>query len=131
MEAPGKLARGAWLGEASEPPVEGTIDTEFASAMRERRPDCAFFCRFFIRCSPEEAEREAMLKLSFKAKVFALSVMGIVVTGVILFGAVCIQRQQLHQRVAAALNAQGREECAKIAQSVYLMLRTNHEKLQK
>ncbi len=72
-----------------------------------------------------------MLKLSFKAKVFALSGMGIVVTGLILFGAVCIQRQQLHQRVTAELNAQGGEECAKIAKSVYLMLRTNHGKLQK
>ncbi len=72
-----------------------------------------------------------MLKLSFKAKVFALSGMGIVVTGLILFGAVCIQRQQLHQRVTAELTAQGREECGKIAASVYLMLRTNHGRLQK
>ncbi|NLS94692.1 MAG: HAMP domain-containing protein [Planctomycetaceae bacterium] len=70
-----------------------------------------------------------MLKLSFKAKVFALSVAGILVTGLILFGAVWIQRHELYTRVTAELNAQGQEECAKIAQSVYLMLRTNQEKL--
>ena len=72
-----------------------------------------------------------MLRLSFKAKVFTLSIMGIVMTGLILLGAVYFQRQRLHEQVTGELNTQGREECAKIAQSVYLMIRTNHEKMQK
>ena len=72
-----------------------------------------------------------MLRLSFKAKVFTLSIMGIVMTGVILLTAVWLQRQRLHEHVTAELSTQGREECGKIAQSVYLMIRTNHEKMQK
>ena len=72
-----------------------------------------------------------MPHLSFKVKIFALSVMGILMTGLILFGAVWVQRQALQERVTAELNTQGREECAKMAQAVYLMLRTNQEKLQK
>ncbi|MBN2476870.1 MAG: Cache 3/Cache 2 fusion domain-containing protein, partial [Pirellulales bacterium] len=72
-----------------------------------------------------------MLQVNFKTKVFALSVLGIVATGLILLAAVWLQRQTLHEQVTAELNAQGQQECTKIAQSVYLMLRTNHEKLKK
>jgi methyl-accepting chemotaxis protein len=69
--------------------------------------------------------------MSFKSKVLGLSVMGIVLTGAIIIAVVLLQKGQLREQVSEEVDKLGREECAKVAKDVWLMLRVSNEKLQK
>jgi methyl-accepting chemotaxis protein len=68
--------------------------------------------------------------MSFKTKVLGLSVMGLAVTNVIIIAVLLFQKGRLDTQIDEELDNFGREECAKIAKDVYLMLRINNEVLQ-
>jgi len=56
---------------------------------------------------------------------------GILLVGIIPLAGIEFRRGQLRDEVLDELNALGRSECTKVAKSVYLMLRAQHEKLKK
>ncbi len=68
--------------------------------------------------------------MSFKFKVLGLSVMGIVLTGVIITTAVSLQKGQLRSQVTEEVDKLGRGECSKIAKDVWLMLRAHQASLE-
>jgi len=70
-------------------------------------------------------------RFGFKGKVFLLSLLGIVLTAVVTLGGIWLQRGHLREQVRQEVDKMGREECAKIAKNVYLMLQVSHGKLQK
>ena len=65
--------------------------------------------------------------MNFRTKMYCLSTSGIIVTGLISFGVVFYERGQLGSEIRKEVDAQGREECAKIAKDVYLMLQMEDE----
>ena len=69
--------------------------------------------------------------MSFRTKVLGLSVMGILMSAAIVVVVVMLQRERLRTELTTEVDQLGQQECAKIAKDVYLMLRTNHEKLKK
>ncbi len=69
--------------------------------------------------------------MSYKAKVVSLSVLGIVLTGIIVVAVVLVQKERLNREVAQEIDKLGRQECAKIAKDIYLMLQVSHAGLQK
>lgn len=70
-------------------------------------------------------------RFGFKGKVFLLSLMGIVMASGLVIGAILTQKARLLEQTREEVDRLGREECAKIAKDVYLMLRVAHRKLQK
>ncbi len=69
--------------------------------------------------------------MSFRAKIFGLSLLGIVVTAAIIIAVLVVQKSRSQQEITAQLDQLSRQESAKIAKDVYLMLRVYHEKLQR
>lgn len=69
--------------------------------------------------------------LGFKGKIFLLSILGIVLTAGLVIGAILVQKGELRQQTREEVDRLGRDECAKIAKDVYVMLRVSHSKLQK
>jgi len=69
--------------------------------------------------------------MSLKVKILGLSVIGIAMTGLIVIAVLLLQKGHLGEEVAMEVDRLGRDECAKIAKDVYLMLRVNHETLLK
>ncbi|NLX95451.1 MAG: HAMP domain-containing protein [Rhodopirellula sp.] len=69
--------------------------------------------------------------MSFRIKILGLSVLGIMLTALVIVVVVVIQKGQLHVQLADEVGRLGREECAKISKDIYLMLRTSHQKLLK
>jgi len=69
--------------------------------------------------------------VSFKLKILGLCVAGIVMTGLIVTTAIVVQRGGQNEKILQEMDNLGRQECSKIAKSVYLMLRVYHETLQK
>jgi len=69
--------------------------------------------------------------VSFKIKILGLCVFGIVMTGLIVTTAIVLQRGEQNAKILHELDNLGRQECSKVAKSVYLMLRVYHENLQK
>ncbi len=69
--------------------------------------------------------------MSFKLKMLALNVAGIAITALIVISAIVLQRGGQQAKVVQEMDNLGRQECSKIAKSVYVMLRVYHENLQK
>ena len=72
-----------------------------------------------------------VLRLGFRQKLLALASIGILVTAALIVAAVSVQRPTIEAKVGEDLDLLARQECAKIAKDVYLMLRTYHETLTK
>ena len=69
--------------------------------------------------------------MSLKTKIVGLSVLGIAVSSTIVVAVVLFQKGHLHEQVTEEVNKLGREQCAKIAKDVHIMLQMSHEKLKK
>jgi len=68
---------------------------------------------------------------SFRTKILGLSLTGIAVTATLVVVAVLIQKGRLREQVAEEVTNLGRNECAKIAKDVHLMLQVQHENVKK
>ena len=69
--------------------------------------------------------------MRFKNKILILGILGIVLTGVTVIGAVLYQESSLNRHITHELNALAHSECGKIAKDVYLMLRVQEESIKK
>jgi methyl-accepting chemotaxis protein len=69
--------------------------------------------------------------MSMRTKILGLSVTGIALTAAMVIAVVLLQKGYLREHTTEEVDKLGREECAKIAKDVYLMLRVSHEKIQK
>jgi signal transduction histidine kinase/CheY-like chemotaxis protein len=69
--------------------------------------------------------------MSFRTKIFTLSLAGILVTSTIIITVLVSQKARRQREIAQQLDQLSREECAKMAKDVYLMLRAYHEKLRR
>jgi methyl-accepting chemotaxis protein len=69
--------------------------------------------------------------VSFRTKVLGLSVVGVVISGLLVVAVVLVEKGRLREAVRAELVTTGNSECEKVAQNIYLMLRVQHEKLLK
>jgi methyl-accepting chemotaxis protein len=69
--------------------------------------------------------------MSFKIRILGLSVMGIVMSGALVVLAVVVQKTELREEITQEVINGGRDQCAKVARDVYLMLRASHDQITK
>ncbi len=69
--------------------------------------------------------------MRLRSKILLLGTAGILLTGLIVVTTVLYQESQLVEQIKAETTARARSECSKIARDVYLMMRAEHEGIER